>query len=623
MIHYADSCFYETDILIVGGGISGICAAIQAARLGLQVTLLEKELVLGGNSSSLFRLALEGAGGLYHEFGRETGIIEELEAEAAYFGANIDPILAEDIPVYGFKNDLWSLAILKRKCEESGVNLFLKTAAFDLVKNSNNEIKIVKALDLEKQQIIEIKINKIVIDASGDGIIAYKSGAEYMIGQESKHEYNESYAPEKHNSKTMGDSLIFMLRDTGRKVDFTPPPETPIYKNHEELPLKVKVVNADKKHAGFSGHSSFSNKNKICIIWTAEYGGHLDILSERKKIYDELLKMVFGIVDHIKNQGDHGAENYELFWVSPLIGRREGRRYKGDYILTQNDILNAVEFEDGVAYGGRPIDIHQPEENGIFTTVVFYEQPPLYNIPYRCLYSKNIPNLMLAGRIISGTRIALGSYRVQKTLATIGQAVGAAVFLATKYSKHPRSIGENHIEELQQLLLKEDATILNIKNKDVSDHARYAKVYAESETNDGLAINVINGIHRRYSADCTNMWISNPRNKLPQSITLDFNKKISISSVHITFDTSLDRIREENINLKAFKETVRDYSIQYNDSGKWVTFINIEGNYYRKRVHSFKTINTNKIKIVIKQNNFETDGITSNSARIYEIRVYS
>lgn len=612
----------ETNILVVGGGISGICAAIQAARLGSKVTLVEQELVLGGNSSSLFRLAPEGAGGLYHKYGRETGIIEELEADAAYFGANMEPNYAEDIPVYGFKNEIWSLAILKRKCEEAGVRLLLKTAVFGVVKEENR-IKLVEALDLKNNEIMGIKIKDIVVDASGDGVVAYKAGAEYMIGQEAKHEYNESYAPEKPSKKTMGDTLIFIMRDTGRPVKFIPPPGTPIYKEDEDLPLRVRVVNADEKHAGFSGHSSFSNKYQLCIIWTAEYGGHLNILKERDKVYDELIKMVFGIVDHIKNQHDHGADNYELFWISPSIGRREGRRFKGDYILTQNDITGAVSFEDAVAYGGRPIDIHQPDSNGKFTTVVFYEQPPLYSIPYRCLYSKDVDNLMLAGRLISGTRITLGSYRVQKTLGTIGQAVGVAAHLVSKYGISSREVGQKHIFELQQTLLCKDATILGVKNQDSKDLARMAMVSATSETKGSEASNVTNGINRQYSSDITNVWISNPNENLPQILYLDFQEKKKISCVQLTFDTALDRVREEDISVRAFKETVRDYKIQYlKNDGTWVNIVSVKGNYQRHRIHKFNGILTNQIRIVIESNNEEPGEITSNLARVYEVRAY-
>jgi len=228
-----------------------------------------------------------------------------------------------------------------------------------------------------------------------------------------------------------------------------------------------------------------------------------------------------------------------------------------------------------------------------------YELPPLYSIPYRCLYSKDVDNLRLTGRLISGTRIALGSYRVQKTLATTGQAIGVAAHLASKYSINSREVGQKYIFELQQILLREDATILSVKNQDRSDLARTSKVSATSETKGGEASNVINGINRQYSSDITNMWISNPVCKLPQILYIDFGKIKNISSVLFTFDTALHRAREENVDIRAFKETASNYSIQYNNNDKWVGLIHIEDNYHRRRVHSFKTIETDKIRIII------------------------
>ena len=618
----------ETDILVVGGGMAGVCAAIQSARLGSKVTLVEEELFLGGCSSPSFRLRVDGAGGMNHEYGRETGIVEELESEGAYYRANMEPSISNDpnskdgVPMYGFKNDIWSLVVLKQKCEEAGVRLLLKTVVFGVVKEENR-IKLVQALDLKNNKIIGIKINNIVIDASGDGVVACKAGAEYSIGQEARDEYNESYAPLKSNKRTMGDGLMFIMIDKGRPVEFIPPPGTPVYKEDVDLPLKVRVVNADKKHAGFSGHSAFTSECQLCIVWTAEYGGHLNILEDREEVYNGLIKMVFGIVDHIKNQQDHGADNYELLWISPKIGRREGRRFKGDYILTQNDIMNAVSFEDAVAYGGRVIDVHQPDENGKFTMVTFYELPPLYSIPYRCLYSKDVDNLMLAGRLISGTRIALGSYRVQKTLATTGQAVGVAAHLASKYGINSREVGQKHIFELQQTLLREDATILGVKNQDRSDIARTSKVSATSETKGGEASNVTNGVNRQYSSDKTNMWISSPNCSLPQILHLDFQEKKRISCIQLTFDTALNRARESDVNIRVFKKTVKDYKIQsFNNNSTWVDIVSVKGNYQRHRVHKFDGILTNQIRIVIESNNEEPGGVTSNSARVCEVRVY-
>lgn len=154
----------------------------------------------------------------------------------------------------------------------------------------------------------------------------------------------------------------------------------------------------------------------------------LNTINDNEKIRDELLKILFGVWDHIKNYGEHGADNFALDWVDFAPGKRESRRFIGDYILKQQDIESAMLFSDRIAYGGWPMDLHPPE--GIQSK----EHPTkmnhlskLYSIPFHCLYFKNINNLMMAGRNISATHVAFGSTRIQGTCAILGQTVGTGV----------------------------------------------------------------------------------------------------------------------------------------------------------------------------------------------------
>ena len=218
--------------------------------------------------------------------------------------------------------------------------------------------------------------------------------------------------------------------------------------------------------------------------WWLEYGGELDTIRDNEIIYEKLKNILFGIWDHVKNGGDHGADNYVLEWIAPITGKRESRRFLGDFMLSQNDLMENRDFPDAAAYGGWPIDIHPPE--GIFSgghpgsePPFFF--PPLYAIPFRSLYSRNIANLLMAGRNISVSHVALGSTRVMATCALCGQAVGTAVSLLEKYQCSPRTLAREHSEELRVLLQKNDQVLPDRPVRIPDDLVAGAGLHASSE----------------------------------------------------------------------------------------------------------------------------------------------
>ena len=217
-------------------------------------------------------------------------------------------------------------------------------------------------------------------------------------------------------------------------------------------------------------------------FWWLEYGGCMDTVEDSEKIRDELYKIVFGIWDHMKNHGDHGCDNYDIVWMNTIPAKRESRRLIGEYTVNEKDVREGTLFEDRVAYGGWPIDVHPPE--GIFS-----KEPPctsvrladVWNIPFGSLISRNISNLMMAGRNFSATHVALGSARVMATCALMGQAVGTAAGLCIRYGLRPRDFRSTHMWELQQTLLKNDCYIKDVCNEDPDDLARRAKVHVSSQ----------------------------------------------------------------------------------------------------------------------------------------------
>jgi len=440
---------YDYDVIVVGGGIAGICASISSARLGCKVALVHNRPVLGGNFSSEIRVHICGAAGGGHMFARESGIVDEIVTETKFssiFGRSVWLEPSQDIVL---------LDLVKR---EPNIDLYLETEAKETIMESPSRIK---AIRVENQRGSFILSAPIFIDCSGDGVIAYSVGAEYRMGREGKDEFGESLAPDNPDKYTLGSSLMFTTKKLEHPVKFVPP----------EWAYKF-----EDKDLPYRSHSP----NEL-NYWWIEYGGTLDTIKDNEKIKEELTKILLGVWDHIKNRGNHGADNYILDWVGQVVGKRESRRFIGDYILTQKDVEEGTLFPDRVAYGGWSIDLHPPK--GIFDPGPPCEQHRLkdiYSIPFRCLYSKNIENLMFAGRNISATHVALGSTRVQGTCGVLGQAVGTASYLCKKYGITPREVYRNHIKELQQLLLREDCYIIEVKNEDPHDIARHSKVTASS-----------------------------------------------------------------------------------------------------------------------------------------------
>jgi len=454
------------DLIVIGGGLAGICAAISAARLGCKTALIQDRPVLGGNSSSEIRVPVGGCGD-FHAWGKETGIIEEIITESK---------MRRGIQMTGLTNSMWDLTLYDFIKQEKNIDLFLNTSCRKAIMKDRNQIKGVQCVQLgtEKEFVLQ---GNLFIDASGDGALAFSAGAKFRIGEESRKEFNESLAPERASKGTMGNSLMFEVRDLGYPVKFNPPSWAAKFPQEKDLFARP---HSDKDGNVFmSGH------------WWIEVGFPYNTVYDNEKIRDVLLSQLMGVWDHIKNTASHKAENLVLHWVGAVPGKRESRRFTGDYILTENDVKGAVHFPDSVAYGGWFIDVHTtggilkrqkpPEPGG--TSIYEMEKRFIYpySIPYRCLYSKNIKNLFMAGRNISVTHIALGTTRLMATCAVIGQAAGTAAYLCKKFKKLPHEIYNDHIQELQQLLLRQDCFIPFVDNEDSSDLARESRVRASSE----------------------------------------------------------------------------------------------------------------------------------------------
>lgn len=579
------------DVVIVGGGIAGVCAAISAARHNAKTALIQNRPVLGGNASSEIRMHICGADchGSRPD-SRETGILEELLLE----NRRINPQYSFSI----LDTVLWE------KCRfQEGLDLYLNTHMTDVV-TENGEIKKIAANQLTTEKLFEIEAN-IFIDATGDGTLAYLAGAGYLCGREGKSVFGEKFAPDETDSVTMGNTLLFKAVDAGRTVPFKKPSWANSYKEED---------------FAFRGHGEISYG-----YWWIELGGDdLDIIADGEVIRDELLKAVYGVWDHIKNGGEHKADNFVLDWVGFLPGKRESRRIKGAYILKEQDLLAGRVFEDAVAYGGWPMDMHVAgglKAKSAPTDYIHLDN--VYTIPYRSLYSKDIKNLMLAGRAISTSHMAFGSTRVMATCAVAGQAAGTAGALAIQKGITPSEVSL-YIRELQQELLKDDCYIPGFQNEDESDLARTAEISCSSAGEDGNCENVINGISRKVNGQ-SNCWISREMAPDGEWLGLGFHSAASVKEIHLKFDSNLSREIMLSMSPGVLSsqvpgippELVKDYEITLYLEGRQVYTEKVSDNYCRLKVHKLETpVECDKVVVKV----FATYG--DRHARIFEVRVY-
>lgn len=583
----------QTDIAVVGGGMAGVCCAIAAARSGAQVVLVHDRPMLGGNSSSEIRMHICGAdcsGARNDTDARETGILEELRLEDTVHNPQRSA-------------SMWDILLYDRVRTEPNITLLLNTCCHGVRMASSSRIAALLASNLLSETEYTISA-KIFVDCSGDGRLGKEAGAQFRTGREGRNEFGETLAPPRPDNKRLGSTILFITRQHNHPMPFVPPQWITRFPTCNHLPYRH--------------HNSWEYG-----YWWVEFGGSLDTITDGDLIRDKLLAFALGVWDHIKNSGQHPqSANWALEWIGFLPGKRESRRFVGEYVLNQRDIERGELFEDGVAYGGWPIDLHPPE--GILSKEPPAQQihVPLYNIPLRCLYSRNVQNLFFAGRNISATHVAFGSTRVMGTCSVMGQAVGTAAALCVREGILPFEL-KPHITALQQMLLKADAYIIGVTNSDKYDLARSAEVIASSETPEGKAINVINGV-RRGVGDHSNRWISDPRKGLPQWIELRFHEPVRIREVHLVFDTGLHRpltlTHSDSYNAwmirGAQRETVRDYDLQVIHGTSTKTVATVRGNYQRLRRHRFAPHSATALKLVVHATNGDP------SARLFEIRAY-
>ena len=611
-INYVEKSY---DVVVVGGGLSGMCAAIAAARHGANTCIIQNRSVYGGNASSEVRMHIVGASSHAAKSDlAETGILLEMLME----NKRRNPYAS--FPV--FDSILWEFIHF-----QENLTPYLNTNMDDAVVEDG---KITAVICHQNTTETEFKIfGKIFVDATGHGTLGTMAGCESRWGSEGKDAHGEPNAPDMANDDTQGNTIMFSAIDRGEPVKFIKPKWAYTF---TEDNLKYRGHgNSVGSHADGGELVEFEEGsgrlpaffNVDSGYWWIEVGGDWDdIIRQGEELRDELVKCVYGVWDHLKNQGDHGIDTLDLDWVGMVPGYRESRRLVGDYLLTEMDVRENRIFDDAVAYGSWQMDQHV--RRGIWD----FDKVPsrilnfsgCYTIPYRCFYSNQVSNLMMAGRDISTTKMAFGSTRVMGTCAIGGQAVGTAAAIAIAKDCTPAEVG-NHIDELQQALLKDDCYIPGFANHDPADLCRSAKVTATSFKEGCEPENVINGVARRVGKN-ENAWESADLQNAV--LTLALAEAAEVKQIRITFDPNLTKeimpSMTRNVRDRQVKgmphELVKDYKVEALLGGEVVWSKDVAENYQRLNIHELDAVKCDTIRITA----LSTHGI--DSARIYEVRAY-
>jgi hypothetical protein len=434
----------DYDLVVVGGGMAGICTAISAARYDCKVAFIQDRPVLGGNNSSEIRVGLSGLirQKPYTEIGN---LVDELDPVGHWtlWDANKRPKLQRSKRVKeimgkhpekqvhnaGPASNYGDDKKLKLVIAEKNITLFLSTRA-NAVEMKDGKITAVFAQNTCTGQKIKIT-GRIFADCTGDGNLGALAKADFRTGRESKALTQEDLAPSVEDNLVMGTSVQW---------------NTKLEKDESTFPQTPWAI-------GFT--------DKTCIEalrgdWDWETGSRLDHATQMEEIRDYALRVVFGNWSALKNSSNPDWKKKfgkrQLQWVAYIGGKRESRRLMGEFVLKQQDIVNAVPYPDASVTTTWTIDLHYPLKpicacDAFQSTAKHIEIKP-YPIPYRCFYSRNVPNLMMAGRNISVTHVALGTVRVMRTTGMMGEVLGMANAIMKKHNCLPQDVYQKHLDEL-------------------------------------------------------------------------------------------------------------------------------------------------------------------------------
>lgn len=422
------------DVIVVGGGISGCAAALTAARLGQRVALIHDRPVLGGNASAEIGLMPRGTQG---------ALLKELAERKA-------------------DGDLVALSLLEA---EPTASVFLEQRILSAITHGNRIVSVdaVQARGGHERRFTAAMF----IDTSGTAMLGVLAGAQTMFGREARADYGEPYAPETADEMHHGNTLFFRTRMADQPVPFPDVPwATEVSKDYANLSgqlVRPGLENGPGPAAGDNPSTPefrFGSKNDVfpaTHFW--EYGQWLDPYISGELVRDYLMRALYGTFANVKRLEPAAYANLEFEWMAYVAAQGEFRRYRGDHVLTENDIRDHVRFDDELIANDGSFCIHCAWERGegkydfrLKDWIFDMRDKEMYGIPFRCLYSANIDNLMMAGKHISVTHVAASATKLMGNGAQHGVAVAAAALLCNRLGVTPRTLRERHFGDLKALV---------------------------------------------------------------------------------------------------------------------------------------------------------------------------
>jgi len=418
-------CIGEFDVVVAGGGASGIAAAYSASKLGVKVLIVERAGVIGGN------LTMGHVGPMMGDYVKNT------------FADELTHLLADGqfLSVYDFELAKIKLTELLNK---DNITIYLNTFVSDVIKTDDK----IEGLVISTQEGLKIVSGKIFIDATGDGVVSYLAGEQIEYGRE--------------DGLVQPTSIMFTICNVDKNqslICMHEEMDTQIKKgsylklcqsacNSGELPKNCNIV---RLYKGL-------NEGERLVNATQENGINPLNLEDYTKAQIELRKQILKVFNFLKNNVE-GFENIKIKDSSDIVGVRESRRVVGEYTLTAEELIVGTKYKDVIVHNACfPLDIHNPNGAGQAESLTLPQGAQPYDIPYRAILPKHSSNLLLSGRIISGTHRAHASYRVMNIATCVGESAGIAAALCVLNNTLPKQL---KVEKIQEVLTNKGIDLFN------------------------------------------------------------------------------------------------------------------------------------------------------------------